>query len=359
VSSPPTTWTARGSSTATAEQSDRNAPIAERSLIESIEAELAVTLGPMPDTIIRGPGDDAAVVRGRPISVVSLDTMVEGTHFRLDPGWATPHEVGHRALASALSDLAAMGAAAGEAYIALGLPSDMAEQDALALVRGAAALALATNTTIAGGDVVTAPALTVSVTVVGWAEREQELVGRDGAREGDLIGVTGALGSAGAALALLGSSSAGVSDAAVAAVLARARSPYPRIAQGRALAAAGASAMIDLSDGLASDAAHIGRASAVRLQIELAQLPVAAGVGEVCAALGLDPRELAATGGEDYELCFCAPPDRRSPIESALADVGEIGVSWIGEVSAAGSGASLLTERGDQVRLAGFEHRWQ
>jgi thiamine-monophosphate kinase len=285
--------------------------------------------------------------------------MIEGTHFRLDPGWATPHEVGHRALASALSDLAAMGAEPGEAYIALGLPPRIDEQDAIALVRGAAALAQATNTTIAGGDVVTAPALTVSVTVVGWVEREQELVGRDGAREGDLVGVTGALGSAGAALALLGSSSAGVSEAAAAAVLARARSPYPRIAQGRALAASGASAMIDLSDGLASDAAHIGRASAVQLQIELAQLPVAVGVVEVCAALGFDPRELAATGGEDYELCFCAPSECRARIESALADAGDVGVSWIGEVSAGAGGALLLTERGDQVRLAGFEHRWQ
>jgi thiamine-monophosphate kinase len=299
------------------------------------------------------------VVRGRPISVVSLDTMVEGTHFRLDPGWATPNEVGHRALASALSDLAAMGAEPGEAYIALGLPRGMGERDALALVQGAAALAQRTGTTIAGGDVVAAPALTVSVTVVGWAEREQELVGRDGAREGDLVGVTGGLGSAGAALALLGSASSRVSEAAGETVLARARMPYPRIAQGRALAAGGASAMIDLSDGLATDAGHIGKASAVQLQIELARLPVAAGVAEVCAALGLDPRELAATGGEDYELCFCAPSECREQIESALAGAGEIGVSWIGEVSAGAGGASLLAERGDQVRLAGFEHRWQ
>jgi thiamine-monophosphate kinase len=285
--------------------------------------------------------------------------MIEGTHFRLDPGWATPHEVGHRALASALSDLAAMGAEPGEAYIALGLPQGIDEEDAIALVRGAAALAQATETTIAGGDVVTAPVLTVTVTVVGWAEREQQLVGRDGAREGDLVGVTGTLGAAGAALALLSSSSPSVDDAAGAAVLARARAPYPRIAQGQALAAAGASAMIDLSDGLATDAGHIGRASAAQLRLELAQLPLAVGVEQVCAALGLDPLELAATGGEDYELCFCAPSQCRAQIESALADTGEIGVSWIGEVCAGQGGASLFSERGDQVRLAGFEHRWQ
>ncbi len=259
-----------------------------------------------------------------------------------------------------------MGAEPGEAYIALGLPSEMEEQDALALVRSAAALAQATGTTIAGGDVVTAPALTVTVTVVGWIEREQELVGRDGARAGDLVGLTGTLGAAGTALELLlrspspgHGSSPGVEEAAASAVLARARAPYPRIAQGRALAAAGASAMIDLSDGLATDAGHIGRASAVQLRLELARLPLAAGVEQVCTALGLDPHELAASGGEDYELCFCAPGERKAQIEAALAAAGEIGVSWIGEVSAGAPGASLFSERGDQVRLAGFEHRWQ
>ena len=103
---------------------------------------------------MRGPGDDAAVVRARPICAVSVDTMVEGTHFRLRDGWATPAEVGHRALASALSDLAAMGAQPGEAYLALGLPQGLGEEQALALVRSASALAAATGTAIAGGDVV-------------------------------------------------------------------------------------------------------------------------------------------------------------------------------------------------------------
>jgi thiamine-monophosphate kinase len=312
---------------------------------------------------VRGPGDDAAVVRARPFAVVSLDTIVEGTHFRLGPGQASAAEVGHRALASALSDLAAMGAEAGEAYLALGLPRELSEHDALALVRGAAALARETGTQIAGGDVVAAPALSVSVTVVGWADREQELVGRDGARQGDLVGVTGTLGAAAAALALHEAPD-GVLEAAGdagAAVLARARAPWPRLKEGRALAAAGASAMIDLSDGLATDAAHLGRMSGVCLRVQLASLPLADGVSEVgaMAAIGLDALELAASGGEDYELCFCVAPQLRESIEAVLARAGGARVTWVGEVLAGAPGVSLVARDGGEVRLHGFEHAWQ
>lgn len=298
-------------------------------------------------------------MRARPLAVVSVDTMVEGTHFLLREGWATPAEVGRRALAGGLSDLAAMGAAPGEAYLALGIAAGIEEDEALALVRGAAELARECGTEIAGGDVVRAPALSVSVTVVGWAERESELVGRDGARPGDLVGVTGTLGAAGAALALLRAEDAQVPAAAREAVLRRARDPRPRLQEGRALAGAGASAMIDLSDGLAADAAHLGRASGACLRLRLQALPLAEGVAEVCAALGLAAHELAASAGEDYELCFCAPASRREQLESALHAAGGAGVSWIGEVDDGPAGVSLLAERGDQVRLGGFEHRWQ
>jgi thiamine-monophosphate kinase len=286
--------------------------------------------------------------------VTSLDTMVQDVHFRLDDGWATPAEVGHRALASALSDLAAMGADAGEAYFALGIPAELGEDRALELMRAAAALARETGTTIAGGDVVGAPVLTVSVTAIGWANSAEALVGRDGARPGDLVGVTGRLGAAGAALAVMDGRVA--RTAAVEAALARARSPMPRLAEGRALAAAGVHAMIDLSDGLATDAGHIGRRSEVNLRVALAALPLHDGVGEVAGELGVPSSQLAAGGGEDYELCFCAAAQDRKRVQEAVRACGSVEVSWIGEVLAGAPGAEFLDERGDPVRIEGFEH---
>jgi thiamine-monophosphate kinase len=121
---------------------------------------------------------------------------------------------------------------------------------------------------------------------------------------------------------------------------------------------AGVHAMIDLSDGLATDAAHLGRSSDLRLRVELGRLPLQAGVEEVSAELGLPSWQLAASGGEDYELCFCAAPADRVHVEEAVAMLGEVRVSWIGEVGSGAPGVLLSDERGDPVRIEGYEHRW-
>ena len=312
--------------------------------------------------MLRGIGDDAAVVRSRPLCVTSVDSAVDGVHFRLQEGWMSAEDLGWRALARGLSDLAAMGADPGEAYLAFMLPAGLSEDDALGIARGAHELARVSGTTIAGGDVVGAPTLAVSVTVVGWAESERDLTGRDGAQPGDVVGVTGTLGAAGAALAFLELDRGGHSRVAhgdvVKRCLARLRRPQPRIAEGRILARHGAHAMIDLSDGLASDAAHVGRASAVRLRVMLEELPLPESMRELAESLRLDPLRLAAAAGDDYELCVCASREDRAGIERALRENAATPITWIGEVLEGEPGAELVDAQGKVRALEGFEHRW-
>ena len=292
--------------------------------------EIQAALGNRSPRLRRWTGDDAAVVRTRPVAVTSIDTVVDGVHFRRATHSAA--DVGHKALAVALSDIAAMGADSGEAYVSLALPADFEEE--LELVDAMESLAKATGTTIAGGDVVASPVLVVTVAVTGWADSEEHLVGRDGARPGDLLGVTGRLGGSEAGRVLL---ERGEEEPAE--LLQRHLRPQPRLAEGRALAEAGATAMIDLSDGLATDARHVAERSGVELLVRLEDLPRPPGVSA----------EAAASGGDDYELLVAVPPQRRADADAAAS------LTWIGEARA-GAGLVLLGPDGALAGLRGYQH---
>jgi thiamine-monophosphate kinase len=284
--------------------------------------------------------------------VTSVDAFVEGVHFRL--ATTSLRDLGHKCLAASLSDLAAMGAEAGEAYLALGLPPNIGGREVLELVDGAEELAAEVGVTICGGDVSASNELFVVVTAVGHATSETDLVGRDGAHPGERVGVTGRLGGAGAGLLLLERKGHGLPVDVGERLIDRQRRPRPLLEAGTALAGAGVSAMIDLSDGLASDAQRISEESGVALELKLGSLPIDEGVEAVAALAGASGVELAATAGEDYELLFTASEEAAANVAPAADGAGAT-VTWIG-MTTSGAGVSLLDDRGIARQLAGWDH---
>ena len=317
-------------------------------------AELRRRAGPSGDSRhVVGIGDDAAVTVPGGATATSVDALVDGVHFR--SSWCPPRAVGHKALATALSDLAAMGAEPGEAYVWLGRPPGLDDERCLELAEGLIDVARRHGAALLGGDLTAAPALSVCVTAVGHAARPGDLVGRGDAAEGDLICVTGELGGAAAGLALLEDPGlAGRVGATIAAgPIARQLTPEPRSLAGPALARAGARALIDLSDGLGADAAQLAAASGAEITLELERVPVAAGVEEVASASATDVAALLC-GGEDYELLCALPADAVAKARAAVEETGTT-LTEIGAVGA-GSGVVMRDAAGDSYPLGGHDH---
>jgi thiamine-monophosphate kinase len=325
-------------------------PASEFDLIAAINERM-----PAPsERVLLPSGDDAAIVEPSGASAVSVDAIVEGVHFRYeDFGGAA---IGRKALAAGLSDLAAMGAIPGEAYVVVAAPSELPDDVLLKLADGLAEVASREGVTIAGGDLVASPVLTVSVTAVGYEPEGGRLVTRAGARTGDVVAVTGELGGAAAALARMEQTklTSSLSDELQEALLARQLDPRPRLREGLALAAAGATAMIDVSDGLGADAGHIASSSSCHLELELDRLPVAEGVAEIAGSDGA-ALELAASGGEDYELLVTLPPDGIAAAVGAVEQAGTR-LTEIGHV-AKGQGVALRLPGGGEIQPRGFDQR--
>ncbi len=303
--------------------------------------QLVQRLGPAAADI----GDDCAILpEGPGRTVVSVDLSVEGVHFRRD--WLTLEEIGWRATAGALSDLAAEGASPVGVLASVGVPPGTPDGDVAALMAGVGRAAAAAGGKVLGGDLSGSAAWLIDVTVIGRAERP---ITRAGARPGDDLWVTGSLGAARAALEEW--RRGGIPSEAARRAFAH---PEPRIRAGLALAQRGARAMIDLSDGLGGDAGHLAAASGVGLEIELDTLPVSPAVPDAAGRAGIDPAHFAALGGEDYEL-LVAMPSALSPTDvQTLVHEAGVALTRIGRVGE-GAGARF-TLHGREIALRGFDH---
>lgn len=293
----------------------------------------------------RGLGDDCALLTdGDRTLALSTDISVEGIHFRLD--WISLEESGWRSAAAALSDLAAEGAEPVGLLSAITVPAQAQDDDLTALADGIGHAASAVGASVLGGDLSRGPVWSVAVTVIGRAERP---VTRAGARPGDGVWVTGALGAARAAIEAWRRGETPEDGAR----RAYAR-PEPRIAAGRWLAAHGARAMLDLSDGLGADAAHLAAGSGVRLRLTLETVPVAAAAIAASRRLDVPMQQFAAEGGDDYELLAALPAEFGAPEARAFEDACGIALTRVGTVER-GSGvrAELL---GRALELRGYDH---
>jgi thiamine-monophosphate kinase len=312
---------------------ERVEQLGEFGLIRRIERLIERQGGGARSTVQLGFGDDAALLRPRAGEdvAVSCDASVEGVHF--DFAHETPATAGRRALAAAVSDLAAMGARPLGCTASLATPGRAGLREVLGLCRGLVQQAALCETPLVGGNVTRADRLALHLSVFGAVGAGRALR-REGAREGDRILVTGQFGAA---------------------ALARARgrvrgaSP-PRLAAGRALVRGRlASACIDVSDGLVADLRHLCRASGVGAELDAGKVPRPAGLARAARALGRDPEALVLSGGEDYELLFTAAA--RGPSEAVLSRRLGVRVTCIGRITRRG-----IRVRASAGNLAGFRH---
>jgi thiamine-monophosphate kinase len=309
------------------------ADVGEFPLIARLTAGL--TLGP---AVSVGPGDDGAVFLIDNRAVSSIDTYVEGVHFRRD--WCSAGDVGHKAVAGAVADIEAMGADPVSLLAAFAAPGDLPADWAAEFAAGLKEEAAEAHVSLVGGDVSSARDITVTVAVVGEL-RGRDPVLRSGARPGDVIALRGRLGWAAAGLAALRRG-----FRSPRAVVKAYQRPTPPYGAGAEAAIFGASAMIDVSDGLLADLGHIAAASGVTIDLDSARFEVAEPIQSVSQATGRPPLEFVLSGGEDHALAAAFP-------------FGQVPGGWtvVGRVhDPAGSPPTVLVDGQFWAGPAGWEH---
>jgi thiamine-monophosphate kinase len=306
-----------------------------------------------------GPGDDAALVEmGSHLGVLTADMLVEGVHF--ERATTAPHDLGYKSLAVNVSDVAAMGGSPRYALVSLGLPSDVEPGWVVELFGGLRDGAAEYAVALVGGDTSLSERVIVSVALTGEVAKGGAVL-RSGARPGDRVVVTGALGAAAGGLRLAQAPPEDVGAAVVSEwgrglISAHVR-PVARVGEGQTLAQVGATAMIDISDGLAIDLGRLCRESGVAAALELAAIPVAFGLYELKGVVPIDPLELALAGGEDYELLATLPPEGVSDTAGRLAERFGTQLTDIGEIRE-GEGLVAIDEDGTErpMEPAGWDH---
>ena len=299
--------------------------------------------------LILGIGDDAAAWHGdNSIQLATVDAMVQDVHFTLGTtGW---EELGRKALAVNLSDIAAMGGAPRYALVSLALPGQTEVDDVTSLYRGMINLARQFGVAIVGGNMSGAPLIMINVTLLGSAENQDKILTRSAVQAGDKVAVTGYLGAAAAGLEMLSKHltfDKGTTDSLRKAFL----TPYPRVTEGRLLVEKGVRAAIDISDGLLADLRHICQASKVGARIQTDRIPIHPAVK---ANFGSRALEIALSGGEDYELLFTASASAIKQVTAAAT----CPITVIGEITAGNAGQVTLADaQGNPVDAAGLG--WQ
>jgi thiamine-monophosphate kinase len=306
--------------------------------------------------VVVGVGDDAAVVAGVKNArlVLTTDALIEGVHF--DRAYSSAADIGHKALAVNLSDVAAMGATPEWALVSLALPDQTSVEDVDALIDGLVALARLENTAVVGGNLTRSPGpLVVDVTAVGTTHPRRVML-RSGGRVGDELYVSGTIGGGAAGLEILREGGQ-VHPPAQAACAIRHRRPTPRVRLGRALARArAASAAMDLSDGLADAVRQLAEASGCGAELEASSLPIDTGARGWWESRGEDPVARALAGGDDYELLIAVPPKWRGRLRQARRHVADPPLTRVGVLTRQRD-EYIVAREGRKERLpGGFEH---